>query len=78
MNVLINPFFGTCNVIGPVGQTPSITLIDQLLDYGHIKIWSIIPSIVDDIGETPKVHCKFSTSKVIIASGGKHSCGLVL
>jgi len=76
MNMLINPFFGTCNVIGPVGVTPSITLIDQLLDFARIKIWSIIPSIVDDIGETPEVHSKFSTSKIIIASGGRNACVL--
>lgn len=70
MNVLINAFYGTCNVLGPANISPSLTLIDTLLDKGRIKVWSIIPSIVDDIGETPAVHEKFKDAKIIIASGG--------
>ncbi|KAI9750497.1 MAG: Transmembrane osmosensor [Chaenotheca gracillima] len=70
MNILINPFYGTCNVLGPVGVPSSVELIDSLLDYGNIKVWSIIPSIVDEIGEIPAVHTKFKNSKIIIASGG--------
>ncbi|MCJ1314533.1 hypothetical protein MMC25_008215 [Agyrium rufum] len=70
MNILINAYYGTCNVLGPVNVTPSLGLIDALLDHARIRVWSIIPSIVDEIGESPAVHAKFKSSKVIVASGG--------
>ena len=73
MNVLINAFYGTCNVLGPAHVSPSLALIDSLLDHAKIKVWSIIPSIVDEIGETPAVHEKFKDAKIIIASGGERS-----
>lgn len=72
MNVLINAFYGTCNVLGPANVTPSLALIDSLLDHAKIRVWSIIPSIVDEIGESPAVHAKFKDSKIIIASGGEN------
>lgn len=72
MNVLINSFYGTCNVLGPANVTPSLGLIDSLLDHAKISVWSIIPSIVDEIGENPAVHNKFKDSKIIVASGGKN------
>lgn len=71
MNILINAFYGTCNVLGPAHVSPNLALIDSLLDHARIKVWSIIPSIVDEIGETPAVHEKFKDSKVVIASGGE-------
>lgn len=71
MNVLMNSFYGTCNLLGPAQGVPSLELIDSLLDHGSVQIWSIIPSLVDDIGENPGVHTKFRNSKAIIASGGK-------
>jgi hypothetical protein len=71
MNVLVRAFYRTSNVIGPVGVLSTINLIDSLIDHTNIKIWSIIPSIVDDIGETPVVSAKFASAKIIIASGGK-------
>ena len=78
MNVLVNAFYGTCNVLGPANVTPSLGLIDSLLDHGKISVWSIIPSIVDEIGEDPAVHTKFKNSKIIIASGGENPfCGLI-
>ncbi|KAK2612056.1 hypothetical protein QQS21_001905 [Conoideocrella luteorostrata] len=70
MNILVRTYYGTSNVIGPVGVLPTINLIDLLLSHTNIRIWSIIPSIVDEIGETPAIAAKFSTSKIIIASGG--------
>ena len=73
MNVLVNAFYGTCNVLGPAHISPSLALIDTLLDIGRIKVWSIVPSIVDDIGETPAIHEKFKDAKIIIASGGKYT-----
>ena len=71
MNVLINAFYGTCNVLGPANVSPSLELIDSLLDHANIRVWSIIPSIVDEIGEHPAIHAKFKDSKIIIASGGE-------
>lgn len=71
MNILVNAFYNTCNVLGPAEVTPSLRLIDSLLDHGNIKVWSIIPSIIDDIGENESVHTKFKDSKIIIASGGE-------
>ena len=71
MNILARAFYRTSNVIGPVGVLSTINLIDSLIDHTNIKIWSIIPSIVDDIGETPAVSTKFTSAKIIIASGGK-------
>ncbi|KAJ5430722.1 Male sterility NAD-binding [Penicillium cf. griseofulvum] len=73
MNVLVRAFYRTSNVIGPVGVLSTINLIDSLIDHTNIKIWSIIPSIVDDIGETPAVSAKFASAKIIIASGGKRT-----
>ncbi|KXG50671.1 Male sterility, NAD-binding [Penicillium griseofulvum] len=70
MNILVRAFYRTSNVIGPVGVLSTINLIDSLIDHTNIKIWSIIPSIVDDIGETPAVSTKFTSAKIIIASGG--------
>ena len=75
MNILIPAFHGTNNVLGPPNAPPNITLIEALLDHTNINIWSIIPSIVDDIGETPRVHKKFKmkNTKAIVVSGGKYS-----
>lgn len=71
MNVLVRAFYNTCNVLGPPSVVPTLNLIDSLLDHGKINVWSIIPSIVDEIGESSSVRAKFKTSKIIIASGGE-------
>ncbi|MCJ1387732.1 hypothetical protein MMC18_000575 [Xylographa bjoerkii] len=70
MNIFITAFYGTCCVLGPSGVTPTLDLIDSLLDHGKINVWSIIPSIVDEVGESSSVRAKFKSSKIIIASGG--------
>lgn len=71
MNVLVNAFYSTCNVLGSVNVIPSLALIDSLLDHANINVWSIIPSIVDEIGDNAAIHAKFKDSKIIVASGGK-------
>ena len=71
MNVLIHSFYGTCNVLGPANVAPSLGLIDSLLDHAKIDIWSIIPSIVDEIGKNSAVHAKLKDSKIIIVAGGE-------
>lgn len=73
MNVLIRAFYRTSNVIGPVGVLSTVNLVESLIDHTNIKIWSIIPSIVDEIGETPAISAKFASAKIIIASGGKRT-----
>ncbi|EFR04290.1 L-aminoadipate-semialdehyde dehydrogenase [Nannizzia gypsea CBS 118893] len=70
MNIFIVSLYRTSNVLGPVGVLSTINLLDSLLDNTDIKCWSVIPSIVDEIGETPAIRAKFAKSKVIIASGG--------
>ncbi|KAK2873399.1 putative secondary metabolism biosynthetic enzyme [Arthroderma sp. PD_2] len=70
MNIFIVAFHRTSNVLGPVGVLSTINLLDSLLDHTDIRCWSVIPSIVDEIGETPAIRAKFAKSKVIIASGG--------
>ncbi|KAJ5654232.1 Male sterilityNAD-binding [Penicillium lividum] len=70
MNVLIRAFYRTSNVIGPVGVLSTVNLVESLIDHTNIKVWSIIPSIVDEIGETPAISAKFASAKIIIASGG--------
>lgn len=70
MNTLVNAFYETVNVIGPPFASPTLSLIDSLLDNVKIDRWSIIPSIVDEIGDDETVHSKFNKQQVIIASGG--------
>lgn len=72
MNILIRAFYGTRNVISPFGVLSTINVIDALLDCTDIKTWSIMPSIIDEIGETPSIATKFKGSKAIIASGGEY------
>lgn len=57
-------------VLGPVGVLPNMDLLEALLDHAGIDIWSMVPSLVDELGETPDVLAKFSSSKFICASGG--------
>jgi hypothetical protein len=73
MNMFIPVFYGTSNVLGPAGALPTVDLIDSLLDLTNVKIWHIIPSIVDEIGETPALSARFAHAKIIISSGGMSS-----
>ncbi|KAL8651738.1 MAG: hypothetical protein Q9226_004575 [Calogaya cf. arnoldii] len=70
MNVLLPCLFGLHCIMGPAGVLPSMDLIDYLVDHGKIDIWSMVPSLVDELGETPDVLAKFKSSKFICASGG--------
>lgn len=57
-------------VLGPVGILPNMNLIADLADKAGIDIWSVVPSLVDELGENPDVLVKFKSSKFICASGG--------
>lgn len=72
MNIPVRIFYNTTNTIGPVGQIPTIDHIEALLDHTDTRLWSMIPALVDEIGETPKVLAKFAKAKFIIASGGRY------
>ncbi|RYP62963.1 hypothetical protein DL769_007102 [Monosporascus sp. CRB-8-3] len=70
MNILMNAFYGMQGIIGPEGVIPNMDLIDSMLDHAKIDIWSIVPSLVDELGENPEVLSKFKSAKFICASGG--------
>lgn len=73
MNILLPSLFGLHCILGPAGVYPSMNLIEYLADYGIIDIWSIVPSLVDELGETPEVLAKFKSSKFICVSGGTYT-----
>ena len=72
MNILLPSLFGLHCILGPAGVLPNMNLVESLVDHGRIDIWSMVPSLVDELGETPDVLAKFKSSKFICASGGTH------
>lgn len=71
MDILIPSLFAMHCILGPVGVIPNMGLIESLVDHGKIDVWSMVPSLVDELGETPDVLAKFKSAKFICASGGK-------
>lgn len=71
MDILLPSLFGLHCILGPAGVLPNLNLVESLVDYGNINIWSMVPSLVDELGETPEILAKFKSSKFICASGGK-------
>jgi hypothetical protein len=57
--------------MGPPGVLPNLNLISSLAEHAKIDIWSMIPSLVDELGEAPDILPKLRSSKFICASGGK-------
>lgn len=57
-------------VLGPVGVLPNLNLVERLAVDIKIDIWSMVPSLVDELGETPEILAKLQPSKFICASGG--------
>ncbi|KAJ5779598.1 hypothetical protein N7457_007318 [Penicillium paradoxum] len=70
MDILMPAFFNLHCVLGPVGVSPNINLVESLAEHASIDIWSMVPSLVDELGETPHVLSKLEPSKFICASGG--------
>ncbi|KAG7406178.1 Non-canonical non-ribosomal peptide synthetase FUB8 [Fusarium oxysporum f. sp. rapae] len=70
MDVVISPLFGLHCVLGPRDVIPNLELISSLADHIKIDIWSMIPSLTDELGEAPDILPKLSRSKFICASGG--------
>jgi hypothetical protein len=73
MDILLPALFGLHCVLGPSNVPPNLSLIETLAEHAKIDIWSMVPSLVDELGETPEILAKFKLSKFICASGGKHA-----
>lgn len=70
MDILMPALFNLQCVLGPAGVLPNINLVETLAENAKIDIWSMVPSLVDEVGETPEVLAKLKPSKFICASGG--------
>lgn len=70
MNILLPALFRMHCIMGPPGVIPNMNLIDSLAEHGDVDIWSMIPSLVDELAENPDILAKFASSKFICASGG--------
>jgi hypothetical protein len=57
-------------ILGPPRGLPNMSLIENLLDHAKIDIWHLVPSLADELGETPAVLQKFTKAKFICVSGG--------
>lgn len=73
MDIMMPALFDLRCVLGPSNVLPNMNLVESLVDQAGIDIWSMVPSLVDELGETPDVLAKFKTcgSKFICASGGE-------
>ncbi|KAJ6284276.1 Pyoverdine/dityrosine biosynthesis protein-domain-containing protein [Bipolaris maydis] len=72
MNILMPALYGLHCVLGPPNVIPNISLIDKLIDCSRINIWSLVPSLADELGEAPDMLTKLKSppNKFIVASGG--------
>ncbi|KAJ5517904.1 AMP-dependent synthetase/ligase [Penicillium expansum] len=70
MNILMPALFNLHCIMGPVSVLPNLDLVEKLAVDAKIDIWSMVPSLVNEIGETPEVLTKLQSSKFICASGG--------
>lgn len=71
MDILLPALFNLRCVLGPCGVPPNIALIELLAEHENIDIWSMVPSLVDELGESPDALGKVAKSKFICASGGE-------
>uniref|UniRef100_A0A093UVJ3 Fumigaclavine B O-acetyltransferase n=1 Tax=Talaromyces marneffei PM1 TaxID=1077442 RepID=A0A093UVJ3_TALMA len=70
MDILMPALFNLQCVLGPVGVLPNLNLVERLAVDVGIDIWSMVPSLVDELGETPSILRQLASSKFICASGG--------
>lgn len=77
MDILLPPLFGLHCILGPAGVILNMNLVESLADHGSIDIWSMAPSLVDELGKTPDVLAEFKSSRFISASGGTHVVSIV-
>jgi hypothetical protein len=52
MNILLPSLFGLHCIMGPCGVPPNIDILESLADPGKIDIWSMVPSLVDELRDT--------------------------
>ncbi|KAI1827495.1 hypothetical protein F4861DRAFT_492902 [Xylaria intraflava] len=70
MDILMPALYNLHCVLGPANVIPNINLVQTLAESTKIDIWSMVPSLVDELGEAPEVLAKLKSSKFICASGG--------
>jgi acyl-CoA synthetase (AMP-forming)/AMP-acid ligase II/aryl carrier-like protein len=70
MDIVIPALCNLHCILGPAGVLPNLGLLELLADHAKIDIWSMVPSLADELGEHPDVLAKFKPSKFICASGG--------
>ena len=70
MDIILPSLLGLHCILGPAGVLPNMNLLESLANHARIDIWSMVPSLVDELGETSDVLAKFKSSKFICASGG--------
>lgn len=73
MDIVIPALCNLHCILGPAGVLPNLGLLESMADHAKIDIWSMVPSLADELGENPDVLAKFKTSKFICASGGMRS-----
>ncbi|KAJ4118864.1 hypothetical protein NW768_010602 [Fusarium equiseti] len=77
MDIVIPALCSLHCILGPTGVLPNLGLLESLADHAKIDIWSMVPSLADELGENPDVLAKFKPSKFICASGGPVSPAIV-
>ncbi|PYI03572.1 acetyl-CoA synthetase-like protein [Aspergillus sclerotiicarbonarius CBS 121057] len=70
MDILMPALFNLRCILGPVDVPPNVNLVETLAENTKVDIWSMVPSLVDELGETPGVLSKLKSSKFLCASGG--------
>lgn len=70
MDILMPGLFDLQCILGPVGVLPNISLIQKLAETVKVDIWSMVPTLVDELGESASALVALSRSKFICASGG--------
>lgn len=73
MDILLPALFNLRCVLGPATVPSNIDLINSLAKHEQIDIWSMVPSLVDELGESPDVLEQVKRSKFICASGGEYT-----
>ena len=55
MDILLPSLLGLHCILGPAGVLSNLNLVESLADHGNVDILSMVPSLVDELGETPDV-----------------------
>ncbi|KAH9843365.1 Acetyl CoA synthetase-like [Teratosphaeria destructans] len=70
MNIIMPSLYGLRCVLGPSDVLPNLNLVDKLVTHARIDIWSMVPSLVDELADSPEILARLEPSKFICASGG--------